>query len=44
MSPHVTIYKFPIGALTSITTRVTGVALTAGMFPPSILFVGALGF
>ena len=30
MSPHVTIYKFPIGALTSIATRVTGGALTAG--------------
>ena len=32
MSPHVTIYSFPIGALTSITNRVTGVALSFGAF------------
>lgn len=32
VSPHVTIYKFPITALTSITNRVTGVALSAGKF------------
>ena len=31
ISPHVTIYKFPITALTSITTRVTGVAFS-GMY------------
>ena len=30
VSPHVTIYKFPITALTSITNRVTGVALSVG--------------
>ena len=30
MSPHVTIYRFPIAALTSITNRVTGVMLTVG--------------
>ena len=30
VSPHVTIYKFPVGAITSITNRVTGVALTIG--------------
>ena len=29
-SPHVTIYKFPIAALSSITTRVTGTALSVG--------------
>jgi len=30
VSPHVTIYSFPIGALSSITNRVTGVALSFG--------------
>merc|ERR1719223_1347578 len=30
VSPHVTIYSFPITALTSITNRVTGVALSIG--------------
>ena len=31
VSPHVTIYKFPITALSSITNRATGVALTVGL-------------
>ena len=30
VSPHVTIYSFPITALTSITNRVTGCALSVG--------------
>lgn len=30
VSPHVTIYSFPIGALTSITNRFTGIALSIG--------------
>ncbi len=30
VSPHVTIYKFPVVALSSITNRVTGVMLTGG--------------
>ena len=30
VSPHVTIYSFPIAALTSITNRVTGIALSVG--------------
>eukprot|EP00560_Eucampia_antarctica_P006560 CAMPEP_0197824848 /NCGR_PEP_ID=MMETSP1437-20131217/2055_1 /TAXON_ID=49252 ORGANISM="Eucampia antarctica, Strain CCMP1452" /NCGR_SAMPLE_ID=MMETSP1437 /ASSEMBLY_ACC=CAM_ASM_001096 /LENGTH=142 /DNA_ID=CAMNT_0043424641 /DNA_START=153 /DNA_END=581 /DNA_ORIENTATION=+ len=30
VSPHVTIYAFPITALTSITNRVTGLALSIG--------------
>lgn len=30
VSPHVTIYAFPIGAISSITNRVTGVALSLG--------------
>eukprot|EP00551_Chaetoceros_affinis_P000366 CAMPEP_0203635944 /NCGR_PEP_ID=MMETSP0088-20131115/2605_1 /ASSEMBLY_ACC=CAM_ASM_001087 /TAXON_ID=426623 /ORGANISM="Chaetoceros affinis, Strain CCMP159" /LENGTH=146 /DNA_ID=CAMNT_0050489955 /DNA_START=168 /DNA_END=608 /DNA_ORIENTATION=- len=30
VSPHVTIYSFPITALTSITNRATGVALSVG--------------
>jgi succinate dehydrogenase (ubiquinone) cytochrome b560 subunit len=32
VSPHVTIYSFPITALTSITNRATGVALSFGAF------------
>ena len=32
VSPHVTIYQFPIGALSSITNRVTGVCLSLGAF------------
>mmetsp|Transcript_8845 Transcript_8845/g.7903 ORF Transcript_8845/g.7903 Transcript_8845/m.7903 type:complete len:160 (+) Transcript_8845:54-533(+) len=31
ISPHVTIYKFPIGATTSIVNRFTGMALSAGV-------------
>ena len=34
LSPHVTIYKFPITALTSITTRVTGVFCSRMHLPP----------
>ena len=30
MSPHVTIYAFPVGAISSITNRVTGCALSFG--------------
>lgn len=30
VSPHVTIYAFPVGAISSITNRVTGVALSFG--------------
>ena len=30
VSPHVTIYAFPAGALSSITNRVTGIALSLG--------------
>jgi succinate dehydrogenase (ubiquinone) cytochrome b560 subunit len=30
VSPHVTIYKFPPVAISSITNRVTGVILTGG--------------
>eukprot|EP01031_Cornospumella_fuschlensis_P032026 gene32026-38726_t len=37
VSPHVTIYKFPAVALSSITNRVTGVVLTGG-----ITAIGAL--
>ena len=32
LSPHVTIYKFPISATTSILNRITGVALSVGKF------------
>lgn len=31
VSPHVTIYKFPVVAISSITNRVTGVGLFAGV-------------
>mmetsp|Transcript_22133 Transcript_22133/g.52039 ORF Transcript_22133/g.52039 Transcript_22133/m.52039 type:complete len:126 (+) Transcript_22133:161-538(+) len=30
VSPHVTIYAFPVGAISSITNRVTGCALSFG--------------
>ena len=30
ISPHVQIYAFPVAALSSITTRITGVALSGG--------------
>ena len=30
VSPHVTIYSFPVGAISSITNRVTGCALSLG--------------
>jgi len=36
----VTIYRFPIGALTSIATRVTGGALTVGLTGISLLVLG----
>lgn len=32
VSPHVTIYKFPPAALSSITNRVTGCVLTGGKY------------
>ena len=32
VSPHATIYAFPVTAISSITNRVTGVALSAGLF------------
>lgn len=31
LSPHVTIYKFPFNAIASISHRITGCALVAGM-------------
>ena len=31
VSPHVTIYKFPLAAISSITNRVTGCVLSVGM-------------
>jgi succinate dehydrogenase (ubiquinone) cytochrome b560 subunit len=31
VSPHVTIYRFPMSAISSITNRVTGVGLTVGL-------------
>lgn len=30
VSPHVTIYKFPLAAITSITNRITGCVLSVG--------------
>ena len=44
VSPHVTIYSFPICALASITTRVTGCALSFGAAGIGILeIVGGNG-
>ena len=36
ISPHVQIYSFPTPALTSITHRATGVALSAGTLPANL--------
>uniref|UniRef100_A0A2L2Y344 Succinate dehydrogenase cytochrome b560 subunit, mitochondrial n=1 Tax=Parasteatoda tepidariorum TaxID=114398 RepID=A0A2L2Y344_PARTP len=36
LSPHLTIYRFPLPAMLSITHRATGIALTAGMYSISI--------
>ena len=44
VSPHVTIYAFPIAALSSITNRVTGIAMAVGCFGlGSIEIVGGSG-
>ncbi len=32
VSPHVTIYSFPLAAITSVTHRITGGLLTIGMY------------
>lgn len=37
LSPHVSIYRFPLPALTSITNRATGGALTAGIYTAGAL-------
>ncbi|CAM9184301.1 unnamed protein product [Discosporangium mesarthrocarpum] len=37
LSPHVGIYKFPAGALSSITNRITGVALVGGVYGIGLL-------
>ena len=39
VSPHVTIYKFPVTALSSITNRVTGVTLSVGK---QLIFIESL--
>ena len=39
LSPHVTIYAFPVSAISSITNRVTGVTLAVGCYG-----LGALSF
>ena len=37
MSPHVTIYKFPLPAIASITNRFTGVGLSVGISATGLL-------
>mmetsp|Transcript_3338 Transcript_3338/g.5193 ORF Transcript_3338/g.5193 Transcript_3338/m.5193 type:complete len:163 (-) Transcript_3338:24-512(-) len=32
LSPHVTAYRFPVVAISSVTNRITGVALTGGLY------------
>lgn len=39
VSPHVTIYAFPLAAITSVTHRVTGGMLTIGMCRSYLLLV-----
>jgi len=44
VSPHVSIYSFPIGALSSITNRVTGITLSFGAVGLSVVeLVGGSG-
>jgi succinate dehydrogenase (ubiquinone) cytochrome b560 subunit len=44
VSPHVTIYAFPMAALSSITNRVTGIAMAVGCFSlGSIEIIGGSG-
>lgn len=40
ISPHVTIYQFPIAAISSITNRATGVALSVGVIGAGLLALG----
>jgi len=40
VSPHVTIYKFPIAAISSITNRVTGSVLTVGVIGTALFALG----
>jgi hypothetical protein len=40
ISPHVTIYKFPTPAISSITNRVTGVAMSVGVVGMSLVALG----
>ena len=40
ISPHVTIYSFPVPALSSITNRATGVALSVGVMGMSFVALG----
>lgn len=40
ISPHVTIYNFPITALTSITNRATGVGMSVGVIGMSMVALG----
>lgn len=37
LSPHVQIYKFPIAAVSSVTNRITGVALSAAVTTGGVL-------
>jgi succinate dehydrogenase (ubiquinone) cytochrome b560 subunit len=43
VSPHVTIYQFPIAALTSIAVRVTGVSLSIGSLGVASLEIASSG-
>jgi|TARA_B100001250_G_scaffold316444_1_gene278838 succinate dehydrogenase cytochrome b556 subunit len=39
LSPHVTIYKFPIAALSSIATRISGVVMSTGFIGLGMLLI-----
>jgi len=43
LAPHVTIYKWPLTAILSISHRLTGVFLIAGLFVFFTIFVGLAG-
>ncbi|KNC53716.1 succinate dehydrogenase cytochrome b subunit [Thecamonas trahens ATCC 50062] len=43
ISPHVTVYKFPVTAISSIMNRVTGMALVGGLATASLVYLPSSG-
>ncbi|PWN96277.1 cytochrome b560 subunit of succinate dehydrogenase [Tilletiopsis washingtonensis] len=40
ISPHLTIYRYPLNMYMSISNRITGAALSAGLYAGAIAYVG----